>query len=153
MLILLTKNKNIRFIPGYSQKKIKKRILFPVNDMKKEYTFNELLHKAASYCSISEHCISEVNDKLKAWQVDEDGFVTEGSSTNEYYLNGFSSSLPWEIQWKALHKIRLGFQGDHPFAFVFHPFSHHQRADFLQHRHQPWIQRARLAGLAGVAQQ
>ena len=71
MLILLTKNKNIGFIPGYSQKKIKKRILFPVNDMKKEYTFNELLHKAASYCSISEHCISDVNDKLKAWQVDE----------------------------------------------------------------------------------
>lgn len=29
----------------------------------------------------------------------------EGRSTNEYYLNGFSSSLPWEIQWKALHAI------------------------------------------------
>lgn len=30
----------------------------------------------------------------------------EGRSTNEYYLNGFSSSLPWEIQWKALHQIK-----------------------------------------------
>jgi hypothetical protein len=30
--------------------------------MKKEYSFDELLHKAASYCSISEHCTSEVQD-------------------------------------------------------------------------------------------
>jgi regulatory protein len=37
--------------------------------MKKEYTLDELLHKAASYCSISEHCISEVEDKLNAWGV------------------------------------------------------------------------------------
>jgi regulatory protein len=35
--------------------------------MKKEYTLEELLHKAASYCSISEHCVSEVEDKLNAW--------------------------------------------------------------------------------------
>src|ERR1035437_1499563 len=37
--------------------------------MKKEYTLEELLHKAASYCSISEHCVSEVEDKLTAWGV------------------------------------------------------------------------------------
>lgn len=36
----------------------------------KEYTFDELLHKAASYCSISEHCISDVELKLKAWGID-----------------------------------------------------------------------------------
>lgn len=35
--------------------------------MKKEYTLDELLHKAASYCSISEHCVSEVEEKLNAW--------------------------------------------------------------------------------------
>lgn len=29
----------------------------------------------------------------------------EGHSTNEYYINGFSSSLPWEIQLEALRKI------------------------------------------------
>ena len=29
----------------------------------------------------------------------------EGESTIEYYLNGFSSSLPWEVQYKALRKI------------------------------------------------
>lgn len=39
--------------------------------MKKQYTFDELLHKAASYCSISEHCISEVKNKLRAWEVGE----------------------------------------------------------------------------------
>jgi len=40
--------------------------------MKKEYTLEELLHKAASYCSISEHCVSEVEDKLTAWGVSEE---------------------------------------------------------------------------------
>ncbi len=37
--------------------------------MKKEYSLEELLHKAASYCSISEHCVSEVETKLDAWCV------------------------------------------------------------------------------------
>ncbi len=36
----------------------------------------------------------------------------EGRETNEYYLNGFSSSLPWEVQWEALHKIE-GFEKLH----------------------------------------
>ncbi|MDP4207486.1 MAG: tRNA uridine-5-carboxymethylaminomethyl(34) synthesis enzyme MnmG [Bacteroidota bacterium] len=30
----------------------------------------------------------------------------EGISTNEYYINGFSSSLPWQIQYEALRKIK-----------------------------------------------
>ena len=29
----------------------------------------------------------------------------EGEDTVEYYLNGFSSSLPWEAQWEAMKKI------------------------------------------------
>ncbi len=29
----------------------------------------------------------------------------EGETTHEYYLNGFSSSLPWDVQYDALHKI------------------------------------------------
>lgn len=37
--------------------------------MKKEYSFEELQHKAASYCSISEHCIADVNEKLTSWEV------------------------------------------------------------------------------------
>jgi regulatory protein len=38
----------------------------------KEYSYDELLHKAASYCSISEHCISEVELKLKTWGIAAD---------------------------------------------------------------------------------
>ncbi|MGC9331496.1 MAG: tRNA uridine-5-carboxymethylaminomethyl(34) synthesis enzyme MnmG [Bacteroidales bacterium] len=30
----------------------------------------------------------------------------EGINTNEYYLNGFSSSLPWDVQLKALKQIK-----------------------------------------------
>ena len=30
----------------------------------------------------------------------------EGRNTTEYYLNGFASSLPWDIQYKALRKIK-----------------------------------------------
>lgn len=33
----------------------------------------------------------------------------EGRSTNEYYLNGFSSSLPWQVQFEALKNIE-GFE-------------------------------------------
>lgn len=33
----------------------------------------------------------------------------EGLDNNEYYINGFSSSLPWDIQWKAL-KLVPGFE-------------------------------------------
>lgn len=29
----------------------------------------------------------------------------EGVNSNEYYINGFSSSLPWEIQWEAIRTI------------------------------------------------
>ncbi len=30
----------------------------------------------------------------------------EGLTTNEYYINGFSSSLPWQVQYEALRKIK-----------------------------------------------
>ena len=29
----------------------------------------------------------------------------EGADTEEYYINGFSSSLPWNIQWEAIRNI------------------------------------------------
>lgn len=49
-----------------------------------------------------------IEDKLRTF-ADKDShqlfLEPEGRSTNEYYLNGFSSSLPWEIQWEALHAI------------------------------------------------
>lgn len=46
--------------------------VFNTTTMKKEYTYDELLHKAASYCSISEHCITDVEAKLKAWGIKPD---------------------------------------------------------------------------------
>ena len=30
----------------------------------------------------------------------------EGVDSNEYYVNGFSSSLPWQIQWRALRTVK-----------------------------------------------
>ena len=29
----------------------------------------------------------------------------EGEDTNEYYVNGFSSSLPWNVQWEAMRNV------------------------------------------------
>lgn len=56
-----------------------------------------------------------IEDKLRTF-ADKDQhqlfLEPEGRSTNEYYLNGFSSSLPWEVQWEALHKIE-GFEDLH----------------------------------------
>lgn len=56
-----------------------------------------------------------IEDKLRTFADKEQHQLflePEGRSTNEYYLNGFSSSLPWDIQWEALHKIR-GFEDLH----------------------------------------
>lgn len=38
----------------------------------KELSEKEALNKAAAYCSATEHCKSEVLDKLKGWGVDDD---------------------------------------------------------------------------------
>ena len=56
-----------------------------------------------------------IEDKLRTFADKEQHQLflePEGRSTNEYYLNGFSSSLPWEVQWKALHRIE-GFEDLH----------------------------------------
>lgn len=37
----------------------------------KTYTPAEALHRAAAYCSKSEHCISEINEKLRQWGVEK----------------------------------------------------------------------------------
>lgn len=50
-----------------------------------------------------------IEDKLRTFADKEQHQLflePEGEGTNEYYLNGFSSSLPWEIQIEALHRIR-----------------------------------------------
>ncbi len=49
-----------------------------------------------------------IEDKLRTFADKEQHQLflePEGRSTNEYYLNGFSSSLPYEVQLEALHSI------------------------------------------------
>ena len=56
-----------------------------------------------------------IEDKLRTFADKEQHQLflePEGNSTNEYYLNGFSSSLPYEIQMEALHKI-VGLENVH----------------------------------------
>ncbi len=58
-----------------------------------------------------------IEDKLRTFADKEQHQLflePEGRSTNEYYLNGFSSSLSWEVQWKALHRMR-GLEDVHIF--------------------------------------
>lgn len=58
-----------------------------------------------------------IEDKLRTFADKEQHQLflePEGRSTNEYYLNGFSSSLPWDVQWEALHRIR-GLEDVHIF--------------------------------------
>lgn len=56
-----------------------------------------------------------IEDKLRTF-ADKDThqlfLEPEGFTTNEYYLNGFSSSLPWEVQVAALQKIE-GLENAH----------------------------------------
>lgn len=53
-----------------------------------------------------------IEDKLRTFADKESHQLflePEGDGTNEYYLNGFSSSLPWDVQIAALQKIK-GFE-------------------------------------------
>ena len=50
-----------------------------------------------------------IEDKLRTFADKESHQLflePEGRDTNEYYLNGFSSSLPYDVQMAALHRIR-----------------------------------------------
>ena len=56
-----------------------------------------------------------IEDKLRTFAEKEQHQLflePEGRNTNEYYLNGFSSSLPYEVQLEALHNI-VGFEDVH----------------------------------------
>ncbi len=54
------------------------------------------------YCPSIEGKIETFSDKLQHQLFLE----PEGENTVEYYINGFSSSLPWDIQYKALREIK-----------------------------------------------
>ena len=81
--------------------------------MKKEYSFEELLHKAASYCSISEHCISEVEAKLTSWCVtcDEKAkiitqLITEDFINEKRFCNYFVKD---KFRFNKWGKIKISF--------------------------------------------
>ena len=59
--------------------------------------------------SIGPRYCPSIEDKLRTFAGKEQHQLflePEGRDTNEFYINGFSSSLPYEIQIEALHKIR-----------------------------------------------
>lgn len=53
------------------------------------------------YCPSIESKLVTFSEKLKHQLFLE----PEGETTHEYYLNGFSSSLPWDVQYKAMRLI------------------------------------------------
>ncbi|MFI3320396.1 MAG: tRNA uridine-5-carboxymethylaminomethyl(34) synthesis enzyme MnmG [Rikenellaceae bacterium] len=71
--------------------------------------FNGIIHGIGPrYCPSIEDKLRTFADKNQHQLFLE----PEGRDTNEYYLNGFSSSLPWEVQWEALHQVE-GFEKLH----------------------------------------
>ena len=71
--------------------------------------FTGMIHgRGPRYCP-------SIEDKIKTF-ADKDShqlfLEPEGSNINEYYLQGFSSSLPLQIQLDALHKVE-GFENAH----------------------------------------
>ena len=81
--------------------------------MKKEYSLEELLHKAASFCSISEHCVSEVEDKLSAWGVNSeaknqivDRLLEEDFINEKRYCNFFVKD---KFRFNKWGKIKISY--------------------------------------------
>jgi tRNA uridine 5-carboxymethylaminomethyl modification enzyme len=59
--------------------------------------------------SIGPRYCPSIEDKIVTFAEKEQHLLflePEGLKTNEYYINGFSSSLPWDIQLEALRKIK-----------------------------------------------
>ncbi len=76
------------------------------NELKKGFGFSPMFDGTIQstgprYCPSIESKLVTFSDKEKHQLFLE----PEGENTVEYYLNGFSSSLPWQVQYKALNKI------------------------------------------------
>jgi tRNA uridine 5-carboxymethylaminomethyl modification enzyme len=59
--------------------------------------------------SIGPRYCPSIEDKIVTFAEKEQHLLflePEGLNTNEFYINGFSSSLPWDIQLEALRKIK-----------------------------------------------
>ena len=76
------------------------------NELKKGFKFSPLFNGTIQ--GVGPRYCPSIEDKLVTFS-DKDSHLLflepEGTDTVEYYLNGFSSSLPLETQIKALHKI------------------------------------------------
>jgi len=58
--------------------------------------------------SIGPRYCPSIEDKIVTFAIKDNHHLflePEGTETNEYYINGFSSSLPWNIQWEALRNV------------------------------------------------
>ncbi|MDD2799459.1 MAG: regulatory protein RecX [Bacteroidales bacterium] len=84
--------------------------------MKAHLTESELLHKAAAYCSSSEHCKSEVQEKVIAWggtQVEATRIVkrliSERFIDDERYAKAFVKDKFRFNQW-GKYKIKMTLQ-------------------------------------------
>ena len=73
------------------------------NDLKDSPLYNgQIKSIGPRYCPSIETKIVTFADK-DAHQI---FLEPEGVDSNEYYVNGFSSSLPWQTQWQALRSIK-----------------------------------------------
>ena len=77
------------------------------NELRKGFEFSPLFNGTID--GVGPRYCPSIEDKLVTF-ADKDKhqlfLEPEGTDTNEYYLNGFSSSLPLETQIKALNKIK-----------------------------------------------
>jgi tRNA uridine 5-carboxymethylaminomethyl modification enzyme len=58
--------------------------------------------------SVGPRYCPSIEDKIVTFATKDDHHLflePEGEDTHEYYVNGFSSSLPWNIQWAALREV------------------------------------------------
>ena len=100
------------YLPGIDSK-LKQRPCYIVrtteevhNELKLGFEFSPLFDGTIQ--SIGPRYCPSIEDKLRTFsdKTSHQLFLEpEGEETIEYYLNGYSSSLPWEVQYAGLHLI------------------------------------------------
>ncbi len=101
------------YLPG-TESKLKQRSCWITHTNKKVHEELELGFKASpmfdgTIQSTGPRYCPSIESKLITFAEKEQHQLflePEGENTIEYYLNGFSSSLPWEVQYRGLHEIQ-----------------------------------------------